>query len=165
MEVKDDSSVSDVFTDYWYGSGATDNISMVQSGDVWSLEITVGDTLTPLGYRYHAIDASGHWNQTEVKLVQIVDNDLPVLVMDEAPSEAKTGDPFMFMVEVGDNIEATTVSVEYWFGDSSPDNVTMDKWSEDFWWVEVNIPENDLASMHYYYWIPRINRGRRGRWA
>jgi hypothetical protein len=83
----------------------------------------------------------------------VLDNDLPVMVMDDAPTEANTGEAFLFMVEVEDNIEVVSVSVEYWFGEGSSDNVTMDEWSEDVWRVAVNIPEDDLTSLHYQYWI------------
>jgi len=153
VEVKDDSSVAEVCADYWYGSGATNNVTMTKSGDVWSLKITIEDTFHPLGYRYHAVDASGHWNQTGIEQIPVIDNDLPSLVLDDAPGEAATGRSFMFMVEAEDNIEVASVSVEYWFGEATSDNVTMDKWTGEVWRLTVNIPDDDLAPLHYRYWI------------
>jgi hypothetical protein len=154
ISIKDDSSVSQVSVEYWYGSGATNNVTMTSStADTWSHEITLEHSIHTLKYFYHARDASGHWNQTQIKQVSVIDNDNPMIVLDDTASTAGTGEDLMFFVEVSDNIEVSSVSAEYWFGEGAHDNVTMEMWSVGQWRLAVGIPTDDLSDLHYCFWV------------
>ncbi|MCU0800044.1 MAG: PQQ-binding-like beta-propeller repeat protein, partial [Candidatus Thermoplasmatota archaeon] len=125
ISVSDNIAVSNVYVDYWYGSGTHTNVSMTGSGP-YTYQITIpSSSIDTLHYILHAVDSSGNWVYTSQKDVTITDNDRPTLGTDNTPSSGTTGDPFSFSISVSDNLGVSSVYVEYWFGTGTHTNVTM----------------------------------------
>ncbi|MCD6573662.1 MAG: right-handed parallel beta-helix repeat-containing protein, partial [Thermoplasmata archaeon] len=81
--VVDNIGVSNVYVEYWYGTGSHTNVSMNNvAGDYYEYDITIPDTLETLHYIISALDSSGNWNNTGIKDVTISDDDLPSLDAD-----------------------------------------------------------------------------------
>ncbi len=117
IDVRDNIAVHNVRVECWYGTGTCENISMMKGTyDEWEHVIVVRDTLERLSYVFHVDDISGNCNQTQVKTMNIVDNDKPIFGQDTTSSTALTGGRVTFRTEVTDNIEIDKVHLEYWFG-------------------------------------------------
>ena len=72
--------INQVYVEYYYVITAIPfNISMKAEGPYWKLSIMIpSDSIVSLKYRFHAEDGSGNWNETQMKTVEITDNDVPV---------------------------------------------------------------------------------------
>ena len=154
VEVLDNSAVGTVKLVYWYAGLSPENISMTHGGgDLWTYSISVEDTLSPIHYRFHAVDDLGHWNETGTNVIDIIDNDLPQLINDETLQTGTTGEEHLFVVEASDNIEILTVKLEHWFIGSIPVNQTIEERTLGRWNASLILPEDDLASLHYRFWL------------
>ena len=114
-----------VFTtnlEYWYGDGAHSNIT--SPGSPFERSVTVLDTLEALHYLFTVVDTSGNRVSGFNRTVSITDNDLPA-VTDLSAGTATTGDPFEFDCDAVDNLGVASVSVEYRFGNGTPEEADM----------------------------------------
>ncbi len=149
VEVSDNVEVYGVWVDYWYEGGIHINSSMMYTAEnLWSYTIKVEDTLNRLYYRFHANDTSGNWIITEVTEVRIYDNDPPVFIWNSTPLHPTTGDPFEFKISVVDNVEVEGVWVEFWYGEGTHTNISMEGVGGDLW--EARIIVEDTAEPLLY---------------
>ncbi len=121
--------VKKVTVKYWFDQSLHDNRTMNRtSGDIYSgsysLNITVPDYAFKFFYIISARDVSGNWNQTFLRVLDVIDNDAPVIV-DYTSSIPTTGDNFAIDVSVMDNIEVSNAYLEFWFDDRSRENKTL----------------------------------------
>jgi hypothetical protein len=79
ITVKDDVDVGEVHVEYRFGSGAIENVTMFQDGDVWTLTVTAPRNPNgPLFYMFHANDTNDNWNSTD-EASRVMLNKLPVV--------------------------------------------------------------------------------------
>jgi hypothetical protein len=149
IEVDDDVSVSSVHVEYWFGTGLHTNLTMSGSGPFTGSISVPSQSLDDLHYIFRASDTSGNWANTSQKNVSILDNDMPTFVLDASDSIASTGDGFDFSVYLTDNIEVDDAFVEYWFGNGSRTNSSMNGISPRI--LEITIPEDSNESLRYIF--------------
>ena len=111
IEVRDNIGVDAAWVVYWYGNGTASGLDLDPSGgDLWEATITVQDTMDPLRYQVTARDAARNEATTVIRIVDIVDNDPPVVVEDLSDPVATTGDVFHARIRVRDNVGIGSVS-------------------------------------------------------
>lgn len=146
--VTDIVDVSRVYVEYWYGTGSHTNDSMNKvANDHWEKSITIENTLDKLHYIISANDTSNNWNNTGTRDVSIHDNDDPI-INDNTPTDAYTGDSFTFNAIVTDNIQVSTVLVEYWYGTGSHKSKSMNNVAGDHWENTITVKDT-LDKLHY----------------
>ena len=149
IEVEDNIGVTEVYVEYWFGSGTHSNVSMTGTGPYYYNITPASDSLETLYYIFRAADAAGNWNVVEIEDVKITDNDHPVLGTDSTPSMTTTGGEVTFSVEVTDNIGVTLVNVEYWFGLGF--HVTREMTGTGTYSYTIDIPENSNDTLYYKF--------------
>jgi hypothetical protein len=107
INITDNIAVADVWVEYRYGTGTPVNMSMTkETGVSWMLSIYNPENATDtLHYTFHANDTSDNWADSPENSINVLDNDLPELVLDLTATEAPAGEKFEFGVEVSDNID------------------------------------------------------------
>ncbi len=108
------------------------------------------NTVGPLHYRFYAEDNSSNNDSTRTKDVTVKDNDPPTFGNDASPNTAETDMSYTFNVTVEDNIGVDSVWVEYWYGNGSRTNATMDM--EGGTWEHWMIVADTLEDLHYVIW-------------
>ncbi len=98
----------------WNQGEFDDHLPLTMSGAYWNGSITLEQSIEPLNYFIHIIDVFGNEYTSESRIVPVVDNDLPALIVDETPDEGTTGDDLLFSIQASDNIAVEEVYVE-WF--------------------------------------------------
>ncbi|KYK21779.1 hypothetical protein AYK24_03215 [Thermoplasmatales archaeon SG8-52-4] len=148
--ITDLGNVENAYVEYWFGSGSHTNITMNNyAGDDWEETIIVDSSTDILHYIISAYDSSNNWNDTGIMDVIIYDNDAPVII-NNSPSYAIAGYPYVFNVTVIDNIELSGVYVEYWYDNGVHYNESMTDIQNNLWEFTITV---DLASniLHYVF--------------
>jgi hypothetical protein len=117
LTASDNIAIQNTTLEYWYGQGMTTTITV--PGAIFDRTITVKDTLEKLHYSFTAMDTSGNMANGVVRTINVSDNDMPSLT-DLTPEAATTGDPFEFSCGATDNLDLSSVTVRYWFGNKTP---------------------------------------------
>jgi hypothetical protein len=152
IDSTDNIGVDGVFVEYWFGTGPHSNVSMLETSGTYSHSITIPyDSLDILHYIFHAVDDAGNWAETDQRNVSIRDNDDPVFGEDLTSDSGSTGDPFLFEVEVEDNIEIEGVWVSYWFGTEDAQDIQL-TFGSGIYSVEVIIPWNVIDDLQYFFY-------------
>lgn len=169
IEASDNIDLTDVSVSFRYGeSNATvvymDLQSMQGPGRyVYSLTIHI-PTIIPgqLSYHFIATDSAGNSNLSQDRTVKIDDMSPPEILDDLTDDLATTGDPFTFMVLVGDNVGVTQVTVSLSIGDDpvihrsmqptgagTPNRMTYS--------AVVDIPWNATGSVRYSFEVKDVS--------
>ena len=149
VTINDDYGVFNSYVEYWFGRGSHTNTSMSGQGP-YTYSIHVPQySIDTLHYIFHAIDHSGNWATSLQSNVTILDNDPPYFGVDNSKETGTIGDPYIFSTSVSDNIQISSVSVEYWFGSGDHKNVSME--GSDTYSYQIRIPEDSLDTLHYLY--------------
>ena len=146
--VTDDTQVSTVWVEYWYGTGSHVNVSMINvANDYWEKTITIDDTLDALHYIISANDTSNNWNNTGVKDITISDNDKPEISNVEAyPNPQETGGYVNISCDVTDNVAVSVVKVNITYPNGSKINESMLGGSY------YNATYTQLGTFYYFIW-------------
>ncbi|MCK5251754.1 MAG: hypothetical protein KAQ96_02345, partial [Thermoplasmata archaeon] len=162
MEAMDNVGVVGVWVEYWYGELGPVKMNLSHTGDqLWEATITIEDTLEDLYFFAGIIDSSGNVVIYE-DIVNIVDNDDPVIVEDRTPGSATTGDPFVLSVVVTDNIGVASVDVEYFFNhvplEEGPMHTRTPMEMDGFdvngnpiYLLTIDIPRASLVTLWYHF--------------
>lgn len=145
--------------EYWYGdSGPRSNrtadlASGTAARGTWLLNTTVpADMEDMLHYIVH-LEGPVFSTQTEMRDVFVLDNDPPVFSEDTTPSEATTGDDFVFSINVTENIGIPDVRVDHWFkGFSTHYNDSMTHTGGDRWTAKVTVPADTTTDIMYFFY-------------
>ncbi len=158
----------------WHGSGAlpTWDIPMVRVGTeptgngTYVLDNFTAplNSLLPLRYRISVTDAGGNRNLTGFVMIDVFDNDAPVLIEDLTGPLATTGDPVEFVVRIQDNIGVQEASVVYWSGRNGSDPTTSVMQASNttptgngtYTLRSANLSANSLEAFHYYFVLKDI---------
>lgn len=86
-----------VHVTYWFGNGVETNSTMNHTnGSNYVLDVAIPyESIDILHYWFAAVDYVYHWNSTSQKNVTVLDNDMPVVVV-EADQNVSSGTPFTF---------------------------------------------------------------------
>ncbi len=149
----DNIEVTNAWVEYWYGEHLRNFESMtINKDNTWTHTITILDTLEELHYIFHINDSSDNTNTLAEKRVIVKDDDCPQFDVDLSSTQATTGDPLYFDIQVTDNIEVQSVNVEFWFGSEPHINQTMNPTliENDRWNYMIIIP-HELAVFSYIF--------------
>ena len=136
--------------EYWFGSDASQNVSMDMSSNVYSKTIRIPmNSTNTLHYIFHLNDTNGNWITTLQKNVTITDNNGPVFGTDGSDTSGTTGEIFRFSINVTDNFGISNVTVEYWFGLGNHTNVSMS--GSGPYTHQISIPSNSTFTLHYIF--------------
>ena len=120
ISVDDNIDIEGTWLEYWFGDEERVNTSLERSGMAINHTVDIPtDSIDLLHYVFKAVDTSGNWNATQVGTVTVIDDIMPWFGQDVTPTEATTGDPISFVVDLHDNIGIGRAWVEYWYGDES----------------------------------------------
>jgi len=147
-----DEEISSAWVEYWYGSGDHTNQSMINiGGDYWERAITIEHILDPLYYFLCSNDISNNWTQTEIKEVEIIDNDNPEINNIHAdPDIQVVGRYVNISAEVTDNIEMQTISIHLRYPDAFYEdiNITDNNVGDNYF---LNKTYNQIGEHRYYF--------------
>lgn len=143
-------SVDSVFAEFWFDSDIPNKVPMTKSGNDWCLPISVPEQAKVLHYIFYANDSVNNWNNSRTHELAVFDNDCPIFGPDATPTPGITGDAHIFSIEVTDNIGVNEVWVEYWFGASTSENVSMMQTSGNVWTRAVTVP-HQLYPLYYEF--------------
>ena len=162
--VYDNVRIANVTVEYWFGDSQDHiNQSAVRSsGDeqngTWNVGIAIpSDSTEPLHYIVHVRDTMDFLVSTMEVVVLVIDDDPPSMLRDGSDSLATTGDPFLFLVDVVDNINLTSVRVEYWYGSGVPENVSLIDGIGDKWSLTVRTPTDSTDMLHYFFYAADVS--------
>jgi len=112
-DVTDNVAVSNVYVEYWCGTGSHTNVSMDDGSYVKS--ITIEDALETLHYIISAVDSSGNWNNTGTKDVTVLDNDDPsiIIIFPNGGESWQVGSSHTIQWTASDNVVVTSVDIYY----------------------------------------------------
>ncbi|MFO8052167.1 MAG: PKD domain-containing protein [Thermoplasmatota archaeon] len=82
--------------------------------------------------------------------VVLKDTEYPVLISDNTPSAATTGDPLNFSAEITDNREVYGVWLEYWIGSGPHTNTSCSRGTGDSWYLNTTAPHS-LDTLYYIF--------------
>ncbi|MFW3146215.1 MAG: protein kinase domain-containing protein [Thermoplasmatota archaeon] len=149
----DDSGVQWVTVEYWIGNLTPMNVTMTGDG-TYTLTINIpSDIDAVLHYRFHAVDTLGNWAHSVVKDVLIksaVDLENPAFGEDRSGVSGRTGEPFLFSINVTDDTGISIVMMEYWFEGGSHTNISLTA-EGDSYWYEMIIPNVGNTTLHYIF--------------
>jgi len=154
VNVTDNIGIGRVAVYYQYGPNGTPiEVEMEPMGvGIYVGNITVEHTLTPIEYNITVWDTSLNSVTSLNRTVTILDNDLPIFVLDTTSRRPTTGEEFVFLVAVTDNIEISRVFVEYWLGGGTHTNTSMAPLEMGVYSYAIDIP-HQLGTLHYIFHI------------
>jgi PGF-CTERM protein len=156
ITVLDNMEVMEAAIVYLYGEGVATKVQLSKA------TITIEDTLDNLTYEVTAVDTAGNANITLGHTVNIIDNDLPEVIEDLSDVLASTGDPFVFLLKVSDNVGISKVTVIYAYGNGARSNISMALEAQpgDIWATlphTIDIPSDSLDPMLYHYTVEDLS--------
>lgn len=165
VNLADNIGIDSVIVSYRFGLGAWTNWSMVGPTNAIPpfnyiyLNLTVPlDSLVDLRYIIRMLDVSDNWNLTSEMVVPVIDDDPALIGRDLSDTQATTGDPFAFLINVTDNIRVEMVRVQFWQGGVTPKVLTMDPQEVDegrngLYRLSVNVSEVDDRDLEYRFLV------------
>jgi hypothetical protein len=121
LEVTDNIEVNNVHVEYWIGDGIQLKQKMkMQSNGVWNLTMTLPHSIDELFYEFYATDSSGNKNHSDVKGLDILDNDPP-------------------LADAGDEVNCDVNSEVILTGSGSWDNIGISNYTWYFFYNSQNI--------------------------
>jgi len=144
IEFPDAVEVSTFRANYSHGI-ETGNLSLVDTGGIWTGNIVLDHNLTNLNYTLY-INSNNSYNFTiSEKTVVVRDNDHPSLIDDSSGDNSTTGDEFIFNISASDNIEVGAVYAGWGHGGLSG-NESL-KLTNGYWLGTVSLDDalEDLA--------------------
>jgi len=120
------------------------NVTMNEGSYYYNASYTI---LGIYNYFIWANDTSNNENISTTYTFTIQDT-TPPEITDNTPSIGYTGDSFAFNATITDNVDISTVWVEYWYGTGSHINVRMINIADDYWEKSIII-DNTLEKLHY----------------
>ena len=149
VSITDNIQVLNVHVEYWFGTGGHTNTSLTGTG-TYSTSIAIpSGSLDTLRYFISARDAASNWIEGPIKVVNVVDDDIPVLTADSSPSSATTNDPFTFSATISDNIAVQSVTVEYWYGTGTHTNTSMTGTGP--YSLQISVSSSTTSALHYIF--------------
>ncbi len=131
------------------GENTTMNLTSYEGSWISDLDIPL-DSIAPIPIRIRAMDRSGNINITDWMNISVLDNDYPSLVADETEKETFTGDLMSFKVLVSDNIEVSSVKVEFQIDDEEKILADMEI-NGPYWTYDHVMPMDKIGKRTYSF--------------
>ncbi len=126
VHLYDNIVVADVHVEYWYNSGTHTTVVMTSGGqDLWTATIVASHTVELLHYIFHVEDSTSNMNASQVRDVEMRDNDEPIIMADSSPGSTTTGVAYEFTVTIADNMGVVGVDITYWFDGGEKTSVPL----------------------------------------
>ena len=151
-KVTDENDIDSVYGEYWFDpdTGTKTNVTMTKTPFDWSCILSIPKNAKELYYNFHARDNANNIQTTPNYELAVMDNDIPDFKTYSSSTNATTGDPFTFFVEVIDNIEVSAVHVEYWYGTKTHEETELTLNTGDVW-EQTIILVDTLEDLSYTY--------------
>ncbi|MGA1872986.1 MAG: hypothetical protein ACMUHY_04880 [Thermoplasmatota archaeon] len=147
LEVSDNIAIRSIRLEYWFDD--EEHVTEEWGNSVITeLSIIVpGAGFTRLSYIVHLEDTSGNTISTPAKMLEILDNDPPIIEYDRPPYEIGTGDTLFLNGTVRDNFELNNFRIEYWIDDENPiiDNIAPVNGRFEF---SMDVPMDRTGTLH-----------------
>ncbi|MCK4970863.1 MAG: PKD domain-containing protein, partial [Thermoplasmata archaeon] len=126
VQLYDNIVVADVHVEYWYNSGTHKTMAMTSGDqDIWTATIVTSHTVELLHYIFHVEDSTSNMNASQVRDVEMRDNDEPIIMADSSPGSTTTGVAYEFTVTITDNMGVVGVDITYWFDGGEQTSVPL----------------------------------------
>jgi parallel beta-helix repeat protein len=147
----DNCRVSKVFVDYWFDNGARKNTTLTMAtgtfkNGTFDTTVAVPANALVMHYYLNVSDTSSNWNTTKMMAVKVKDNDGPDLA-DGTTGVPTTGDGFAIKATASDNINLSTVDVEYWFDNDAHSKASLNLSGGEYI-TNVMVPQT-ATLLHY----------------
>jgi parallel beta-helix repeat protein len=119
----DNIKVTSAHVKFWFDNDTSKNITLISQENIFNLSIIVPTDAKNLSYLLSAVDSSENWAALNLTILDVIDNDPPVIF--DKSGTPTTGDEFNFNFEITDNIDLSTMYLEYWFDNKSHTNITL----------------------------------------
>jgi len=147
IDVSDNVGIFSVWLNYSIGVLILHNVSL-QGNITYTFNITIPSNITStLRYHFSARDIEGNWNNTNETRIDIHDNDSPDFI-DLTQLNATTGDVFTVTVKAWDNINISSVWVNWSQGGITYLNTTMTGNGIGNWTFDIHVLD-DLSCIEY----------------
>jgi hypothetical protein len=150
--ITDDIGVTGDKIYYSFGSGTPMFMTGVMSGNTYSYTIPIPDSLSSLFFWIEAMDLQGNKMMTEIFMVHVMDNDLPVIGSDLSDTTATTGDPFKLKIEASDNIGIGKVDASYMYPGGEWETHTMMVMDLTYY-LDITMPNDMDGTFSYYFTV------------
>lgn len=137
IKVDDNINVSGVHAEYWFNWTAHTNISLTPSGGYYVANISIPSNATKITYTLSANDNSSNWGIQANIVKGVADNDKPQIV-DNTKGTPTTGEEFPFNLTVTDNLNVSSVVLEYWFNNGEHQNITVNM-TAGFYMINITV--------------------------
>jgi hypothetical protein len=113
IDAHDNIGIVKISVEYSFGGKAPNVIQMGGNGP-YTCPITIPTNAAgTMQYDFIAQDAAGNENRTSVIILEVKDNDPPVISGDDTPGQANSG-PVSFSINVTDNMAVQSVTANLW---------------------------------------------------
>ncbi len=154
VTVMDNVGVSTVDMKYRFDDGEQKEVEMTPmtrgEDEGWNVTVAVPDDARVLDTLFTITDGKGNHITTGWFPLEVLDDDAPEMLQDNAAPFATTGDGFQMSAEFTDNIAVTGVNVSYSFDNLSFEKAGMDPVSGNKWSATVNVT-SDASELVYSY--------------
>ncbi len=136
--------IDKVKVNYWFDNNPAQNMTLDRidgtfRNGTYAANITIPDSCYNMYYLINSTDMGGYWNRTEIKRLDVIDNDKPFMI--DQPGSPTTGDSYTFNISVTDNINVSGVYLEFWCDNNSHQNVSLSTNKTNYFY-KINIPSN-----------------------
>ena len=150
LSVTDNIKIGSVFVNWAHG-GSSGNLSLANmNGSIWSGSIVLDHSLGNLGYTIYIYDTSNNHNISSQQTVRVTDNDAPILEDDHSPNNGTTGDRYQFSINATDNINISSIHVDWTHGNLSGNLSLADAGLS---WNGIITLDHDVGFMSYFIYI------------
>lgn len=154
VEVEDNLFVVQVRVVLWMATGPGSELQLVGRDVTSSRNGTYRATMDapynesgPLGYVVEAMDLDGNVGTSEVRYVDVRDDDVPWFGRDLSDEEAWRGEEFGLEVEAWDNVAVEELWCEWWFGEGARSNNSMHLGGA----IVIDVPREPGGPLHYSF--------------
>ncbi len=152
MTITDNRQVDITTLEYWYGEdGEHQTLDMTMMGVTWVTELDVPrDAATPLFLVFNATDLAGNWNLTDPIQVPVVDNDPPVVNIDNTATRIHKGEEAEIRAIINDNIDIESAFVEVTYPPDTSYEATPLIFDGTEWVATINVRSTGVR-IHYHF--------------
>ncbi|MFW3145176.1 MAG: protein kinase domain-containing protein [Thermoplasmatota archaeon] len=148
FQISENTFIKNSTVEYWFEGGTRYN-KTYEDNDLleFKIPISMNETRT-FHYILNVTDIVGNWNNTGLLNVSVIDNVIPTFGGNIIRSSATTGELLWFNTTVSDNINVSSVKVEYWYGNEEHLNISLERGS-GFSWTNWTTVQHTLSTLHY----------------
>ena len=153
IDVSDNIGIGSVHVEWWKdGWTVPKNDSMGSIDGTWTFPIQASmEDLSSIQYIFHVSDTSGNWNSTSESSIDILDNDLPVFLLDPTEPIIGTGEDISFRVNVIDNVGIAGVRLFFTQGSGVEKEIILTHGSGDLWGLSQSVPMDSIDGIRYRF--------------